>query len=500
MTGDGAPPAGPAGRRSLRARMRAGDKLLGVLVRMPNEGLVELSGLVGLDFVVIDTEHGPADQIPLLQHTIAAQAHGLAVLVRIGHPADVLRVLDLGVDGIIAPHVSNVHEARAIVRAAHYPPRGERGFAGYTRAGDYGLKPAADHLSRAAETVVIAMIEDRAGLADAAAIAGADGIDGLLLGPADLSCDLGVPGRTDDPRVRAAAHDVARAARAASGAVVTIVADRGAARAGFEGGADLVIVNAAAALGTLFRGFALSRPEAHAAPSSPRETLVLLSGMLGDGTLWDGVAGALADRVDARTVRIDLDETIAEMAANVLACSPPRFALAGHSLGAIVALEVARQAPDRVSRLALLNSSGRAPAADQLRQWARHRSRVEDGQFPAVAAELARSTLPEGKRQDEALVARNAAMARAIGPGGFLRQLAAQAARPDSLFRLAALHLPVLVVSGAQDEVSPPFLQRELVAGIDGAEHAVIEAAGHMTPLEDPLEVARHLRRWLERD
>ena len=88
---------------SFGARFRRGDPLLGALVRMPNEGLVELAGLVGLDYVVIDTEHGPGDQLALAQHLTAAAANGLATIVRIGRPEEALRVLDLGVDGDPGP-------------------------------------------------------------------------------------------------------------------------------------------------------------------------------------------------------------------------------------------------------------------------------------------------------------------------------------------------------------------------------------------------------------
>ena len=93
-------------------RFRSGDPLLGALMRMPNESMAELAGLVGLDFVLIDTEHGPGDQLALAQHINAAAANGLATMVRIGRPEEILRVLDLGVDGILAPHVSSIEQAR----------------------------------------------------------------------------------------------------------------------------------------------------------------------------------------------------------------------------------------------------------------------------------------------------------------------------------------------------------------------------------------------------
>ena len=89
--------------------------------------------MVGLDFVVLDTEHGPGDQVELLHHLVVAQSVGLDALVRVGATGEILRVLDLGATGIIAPHVSSVEEAASIVKAARYSPHGERGLATYTR-------------------------------------------------------------------------------------------------------------------------------------------------------------------------------------------------------------------------------------------------------------------------------------------------------------------------------------------------------------------------------
>jgi pimeloyl-ACP methyl ester carboxylesterase len=89
-------------------------------------------------------------------------------------------------------------------------------------------------------------------------------------------------------------------------------------------------------------------------------------------------------------------------------------------------------------------------------------------------------------------------MARAVGPRGLRRQLAAQASRPDSRPWLAAIAVPTLVLTGAKDAICPRELQEELVAGIPGARHAVVEGAGHMAPLEEPAAVAAELNTWLE--
>jgi pimeloyl-ACP methyl ester carboxylesterase len=223
--------------------------------------------------------------------------------------------------------------------------------------------------------------------------------------------------------------------------------------------------------------------------------LVLVPGMLGDATLWDDVAPRLD--VPLRFARIDLDDSVAEMAASVLAGAPARFALAGHSLGGIVALEVLRRAPRRVTRAALLNASARPASEQQLGAWAALRARALDGDFAALAHDFALSNLPTAHH---GLAGRVAAMARRVGPRALLRQLAAQATRPDSRPSLSAIRAPTLVLSGSADAVCPPALQHELADGVPGAQRVPIDGAGHMAPLEDPPAVAAALAEWLQEE
>jgi pimeloyl-ACP methyl ester carboxylesterase len=218
--------------------------------------------------------------------------------------------------------------------------------------------------------------------------------------------------------------------------------------------------------------------------------------MLGDDRVWGDVAAELSDVAQPSFPRIDQHDTIASMAAAVLTEAPERFALAGHSLGGIVALELLRQSPERVTRLALVNTSGRDASATQLESWATMVTRTKAGEFGEVAAELGHATLPEAHRGAE-LAARNTAMAETVGADGFLRQLAAQATRPDSRPTLQGVGVPTLVVTGALDHVCPPALQQELAGAIRGSRHVVIADAGHMSPLETPHEVAQALRVWL---
>lgn len=231
-------------RGSLRTRALGGEKLLGVLLRMPAEELTEMVAVSGFDFVLIDCEHGPADLIPLRQHIAAARLHGVDVLVRIGahEPALALRVLDQGAVGIVAPHVDDADTARALVDAVHYPPLGQRGFATYSRAGQFGLVDPAAHRERfAAETLVFGMIESPAGVAAAAEVLAVPGLDGTMIGTADLGAS-----RTDaDPAVPELVAEVNAILAAGPSLRMDIVTGPDRAAAAFAAGADLVVYNLA---------------------------------------------------------------------------------------------------------------------------------------------------------------------------------------------------------------------------------------------------------------
>ncbi len=276
--------------------------------------------------------------------------------------------------------------------------------------------------------------------------------------------------------------------------VLVVVSSPAAAAAWRARGADVTAFVATNLMHAAFAA-AVGSPDGHAS-GGLREPLILLPGMLGDARLWEDVALALVDAAEPRVARIDLDDSIAEMAASVLAAAPPRFALAGHSLGAIVALEIARRGPGRVTRLALLNASA-LPASDaQLATWSDLRLRILDGGFAGVAEELASANLPVGRR-DGPLVGVGVEMAQTVGASGLLRQLTAQGTRPDSRPSLAAIRVPTLVLGGAADEVCPNERQLELADGIAGARHVLLDGIGHLSPLEDPEAVASHLEAWL---
>ncbi|OLM31004.1 2,4-dihydroxyhept-2-ene-1,7-dioic acid aldolase [Pseudonocardia sp. Ae717_Ps2] len=238
----------------MRARVAAGERLAGALVRMPCEEIVEMLAVAGLDFVLIDCEHGLADVSSLRTHIAFADAHGLPVLVRPGEGEHHLaqRALDQGARGIVAPHVEDAEQAAALVRALRYPPHGTRGFATYPRAGRFGEVTAAQNRAAAQDVLVVAMLESPGALARAGEIVGVDGIDGWLVGVADLGAS-----RTDtDPPVAELLAAV-RADPAVRGAVrADLAGSADAAAASFDGGAQLVVYNLTAVMMASFRELA----------------------------------------------------------------------------------------------------------------------------------------------------------------------------------------------------------------------------------------------------
>jgi 4-hydroxy-2-oxoheptanedioate aldolase len=169
--------------------------------------LVDLAALAGFDYVLIDTEHGHLG-FEAVEHLVrAAEAAGVTPLVRASHnaPAEILRLLDMGAQGVMAPQVSSAADAEAAVRAVKFHPRGNRGLAG-SRAADYGLTGSmAEYVAHAnRETMVLALIEDIRALDDFPAILAVEGVDVLFIGASDLAQSMGYPGRPDHPEVRAA--------------------------------------------------------------------------------------------------------------------------------------------------------------------------------------------------------------------------------------------------------------------------------------------------------
>jgi pimeloyl-ACP methyl ester carboxylesterase len=227
--------------------------------------------------------------------------------------------------------------------------------------------------------------------------------------------------------------------------------------------------------------------------------LILLPGALCDAAVWQNQIPVLSAFAKLTLGDLTVAESISEMAANVLASAPPTFALAGYSLGGVVALEIIRRAPERVSRLALLSTSARADTADvKARRW-RAIEYARYGNFDAVKQRLLRMLLhPDHLGEPFWSVVND--MGTRVGCAAFIRQATALSERMDSRPSLAAIAVPTLVLGGEADAVTPAWLAEELAANISTARLVTIKGAGHMPTLEKPEAVNRAMTEWLRVD
>ena len=225
--------------------------------------------------------------------------------------------------------------------------------------------------------------------------------------------------------------------------------------------------------------------------------LVLLPGLLCDEKLWAPQVQALADVADCRVADLTRHESVRDMAASVLEAAAEKFALAGLSMGGYVAQEIMRQAPKRVVKLALLDTS---PRADTEEQSVRRRGLIDlaqKGRFKGVTPRLLPLLIHPDRQEDEKLTSIIFAMAEHVGMDGFIRQQKAIMGRPDGRADLAKIAVPTLVLCGRQDALTPLELHKEMAAGIAGSRLVVIEESGHLPTLERPAEVNQAMREWL---
>jgi 4-hydroxy-2-oxoheptanedioate aldolase len=200
----------------LRRRLQEPEPLTGALLSLPEPAVATILGTSGFDYVVIDAEHGPFTLASLrgVVEALAPTAVHTIVRVAANDPTVIKQTLELGVDGIQVPGVGSAADAAAAVRAIRYSPEGERGI-GVGRSTRYGLDlPGYLHEANA-RTAALVMIEDAAGVDAIEAIAATPGVDAIIVGPLDLSADLGVIGQTEHPRVTAAVERIVAAGRAA---------------------------------------------------------------------------------------------------------------------------------------------------------------------------------------------------------------------------------------------------------------------------------------------
>jgi pimeloyl-ACP methyl ester carboxylesterase len=192
-----------------------------------------------------------------------------------------------------------------------------------------------------------------------------------------------------------------------------------------------------------------------------------------------------------------LDETIARIAARFLADAPERFALIGLSMGGYIALEIMRQARERVTRLALLDTSARPDTEEATERRRRLIAIAEGGRLIDIHPLLWERLVAPARRGDATLEAIVWAMMRDSGAETFIRQQRAIIGRADSRPFLALIRVPTLVLVGSEDAITPSELAEEMAGGIAGARLVVVPGSGHLSTLEAPQAVNAALSRWL---
>ncbi|WP_371169831.1 alpha/beta fold hydrolase [Aliiroseovarius sp. 2305UL8-7] len=228
------------------------------------------------------------------------------------------------------------------------------------------------------------------------------------------------------------------------------------------------------------------------------EPVVLIPGMMCDARVFGPQIDDLSRDHIVQVAPPVFGDTIRDMAGHILDHLPPRFALAGISMGGIVAMEIARRAPDRVNRLALISTS---PLPDTPAQAAWREPqivRASAGRLDeAMADALDPANIGPGPRRDAVL-----ALVRTMGQGQgadmFVRQSRALQRRPDAQRALQKLRIPTMVMCGAHDGLTPPKRHETMAALIPGAELVILQEAGHLPTIEVPEQVNIGMRAWLD--
>jgi 4-hydroxy-2-oxoheptanedioate aldolase len=196
----------PVRTNRMKQKLREGQPVFGGLLRTPEPSLVEVLGYAGYDYVVLDAEHGAHSFEALDTLILSAYASNVTPVVRINDnaPGLIMRVLDLGAQGVLVPHIRNADDARRAVSAALYPPDGSRGI-GPNRGSQFGAIPNDEYFKSINEEVAVMLMMEEAGAVEAIdAITDVKGITALSIGLSDLSGSLGVPGQANHPSVQAA--------------------------------------------------------------------------------------------------------------------------------------------------------------------------------------------------------------------------------------------------------------------------------------------------------
>ncbi len=228
------------------------------------------------------------------------------------------------------------------------------------------------------------------------------------------------------------------------------------------------------------------------------ETLVLIPGLACTSRLYEPQIAALSPGRSIIVADHTRDDSIRGIAARLLQDAPERFSLAGLSMGGYIALEVMRQAPQRVERLALLDTSARPDSPEASRDRERLIALAEAGRFEDIHSKLWPRLVHPAHQADEALQDLVIGMMQETGADAYIRQQRAIMTRADSRPLLPGLEIPTLVLVGEGDAITPPDIAREMAEMVEWASLVIIPESGHLSTLEQPERVTQALRLWLE--
>ena len=190
-------------------------------------------------------------------------------------------------------------------------------------------------------------------------------------------------------------------------------------------------------------------------------------------------------------------DSMSGIARRILSVAPARFALVGLSMGGYIAFEILRQAPERIAKVALLDTSARADAPEQTAMRRAQMTLASQGRLAEVVEQQFPRLVHRARRGDAVLRQVFTLMAEEVGAAGFMRQQTAICGRIDSRPTLGSVRCPTLVLVGEGDELTPPERAAEIAAGVPGARLTTVPQCGHMSTLEQPDEVTRALLEWL---
>lgn len=227
--------------------------------------------------------------------------------------------------------------------------------------------------------------------------------------------------------------------------------------------------------------------------------VVLIPGLLCTPRLYQEQLPALWHFGPVTVADHTRDDSMGGIARRILAQAPPNFALIGLSMGGYVAFEILRQAPERVTKLALLDTTARADLPEQTENRRRQVEMAENGRFSGIAELLFPRFVAAARHGDRALQSIVRTMAEDTGAPAFVRQQTAIMNRIDSRPGLAAIGCPTVVIVGAQDVLTPPDRAAEIAAGLPNARQVVVPDCGHLSTLEQPEAVTRALTAFLTR-